>query len=177
MAARRARRSKVQRATEALIVYTSPFCAIPWRHHQLRLQLAMPFFPFQTGRSANSTATACRITSKVCFVEVRGGRRRGEGGQLRCHERLSRRALNSWDEVNLTSIEGVCVDESVATSTSSVSRITEPAISHPPQAGSDSKLFLQRENTMPKGCSSEYTTSENLPKSSHNTQSFKSDDF
>ena len=30
-------------------------------------------------------------------------------------------SLNSWDEVNLTSIRGVCADESVTTSTSSVS--------------------------------------------------------
>ena len=33
-------------------------------------------------------------------------------------------SLNSWDEVNLKSIQGVQVDESVGTSTSSVSRIT-----------------------------------------------------
>ena len=46
----------------------------------------------------------------------------------------TRDSLNSWDEVNLTSIQGVFVDERVATSTSSVSRITEPAISHLPQA-------------------------------------------
>ena len=39
-------------------------------------------------------------------------------------------SLNNWDEVNLKSIQGVCVDESVATSTSSVSRTTEPAITH-----------------------------------------------
>ena len=38
-------------------------------------------------------------------------------------------SLNSWDEVKLNSIQGVCVDESVATSTSSVSSTTEP-ISH-----------------------------------------------
>ena len=48
---------------------------------------------------------------------------------------------NSWDEVNLTSIQFVCVDESVATLTSSVRRITEPAISHQPEAGSDPELF------------------------------------
>ena len=53
-------------------------------------------------------------------------------------------SLNKWDEINVTSIQGVSVDESVATSTSSVSRITERAISHPPQAGSDP------EHSMPK---------------------------
>ena len=58
----------------------------------------------------------------------------------------TRDSLNSWDEVNLTSIQGVFVDERVATSTSSVSRITEPAISHLPQPGCDPELFLQREH-------------------------------
>ena len=62
-------------------------------------------------------------------------------------------SLNSWDEVNLNSIQGVCVDEGVATSISSVSRITESAISHPPQAGSDPEKFPKRENTMPKAAS------------------------
>ena len=62
-------------------------------------------------------------------------------------------SLDSWDEVNLNSIQGVCVDESVATSTSSVSRITEPAISHLLQAGGEPELFLQRQHTMPKAAS------------------------
>ena len=62
-------------------------------------------------------------------------------------------SLNSWDEVNPNSVQGVCVDESVATSTSSFSRMTEPAFSHPPRAGSDPELFLQRENTKPKAAS------------------------
>ena len=62
-------------------------------------------------------------------------------------------SLNNWDEVKLNSIQGVCVDESVATSTSSVSRITEPAISHLPPGGGDPELFLQREHTMPKAAS------------------------
>ena len=35
---------------------------------------------------------------------------------------------NSWGEVNLNSIQGVYVDDSVGTSVSSVSRITEEAI-------------------------------------------------
>ena len=43
-------------------------------------------------------------------------------------------SLNSWDEVNLNLIQGVYVDGSVGTSTSSVSRLTEPVISHLPQA-------------------------------------------
>ena len=41
-------------------------------------------------------------------------------------------SLNSWDEVNLNWIQGVCVDKTVGTSTSSVSRMTEPAITHQP---------------------------------------------
>ena len=65
----------------------------------------------------------------------------------------TRDSLNSWDEVNLTSIQDVFVHERVATSTSSVSRITEPAISHLPQPGGDPELFLQREHSMPKAAS------------------------
>ena len=49
-------------------------------------------------------------------------------------------SLNSWDEVNFNSIQGVCEHESVATSTSSIIRMTEPAISHLPQAGGDPVL-------------------------------------
>ena len=43
-------------------------------------------------------------------------------------------SLNNWYEVNLNSILGVCVDDSIGTSISSASRATEPAISHLPQA-------------------------------------------
>ena len=63
---------------------------------------------------------------------------------------IQKSSKRSTDKVNFTSIQGVCVDASVVASTSSVSRITEAAISHPPQAGRDPELFLQRENTMPK---------------------------
>ena len=49
--------------------------------------------------------------------------------------------------------QGCFVDESVATSTSSVSRIPEPATSHPPQAGGNPELFLQRGRAMPKAAS------------------------
>ena len=59
-------------------------------------------------------------------------------------------SLNKWDEVNLNSIEGVCIDNSIGTSISSVSRVTEPAISHLPQAGGDPELFQLREHSMPK---------------------------
>ena len=55
-------------------------------------------------------------------------------------------SLNSWDAVNLNSIQGVCVGESVATSTSSVSRLTEQAISYPPQSRGDPDLFHLREH-------------------------------
>ena len=49
------------------------------------------------------------------------------------------------------SIQGVCVDESVVTSTSSVRRITEPAITHLPQAGGRHlELFQLREHSMSK---------------------------
>ena len=43
--------------------------------------------------------------------------------------------------------------ESVDALTSSVIRITESAISRPPQAGGDPELFLQREHTMPQAAS------------------------
>ena len=69
---------------------------------------------------------------------------------------------NSWDEVNFNSIQGVSVDESVAASTSS-----ELALSHPPQAGGRPRAFSTKrvynaESSFRIGCSSEYTTSENL---------------
>ena len=80
-----------------------------------------------------------------------------------------------WDEVNLTSIQGVYVDDRVATSTSSVIRIPVPAISHLPPAGSDPEPFLQKreynaESSFKIGCSSKYTTSENFENSSGSTQ-------
>ena len=59
-------------------------------------------------------------------------------------------SLNKWDEVNLNSIEGVYVDDSIGTSMSSVSRVTEPAISDLPQAGSDPEQFQLRDHPMPK---------------------------
>ena len=71
-------------------------------------------------------------------------------------------SLNSWDEVNLNWIQGVCVDETVGTSTSSVKRMTEPAITHLPQASCDLELLRQRafsaERSNNIGCSSEYAT-------------------
>ena len=54
--------------------------------------------------------------------------------------------LNNWYEVNLNSIQGVHVDDSISTSISSVSRVTEPAISHPAQAGSDPELSQPKEH-------------------------------
>ena len=49
-------------------------------------------------------------------------------------------SLNNWG-VNLNSIRGVYVDDSFGTSISSVSRITEPASSHIPQAGDHLRCF------------------------------------
>ena len=90
--------------------------------------------------------------------------------------------MNSWDEVKLNSIQGVFVDERVATSTSSVSRITEPAISHLPQAGGDpravpTKGALNAKSSIKIDCKSEYATIEHLENSSGSTQFFYSDDF
>ena len=68
-------------------------------------------------------------------------------------------SLNSWDEVKLG--------------------ITEPAVSHPPHAGSDSELFPQKreynaESSFIIGCSSQYTTGENLENDSGSTHFFSS---
>ena len=67
------------------------------------------------------------------------------------HQSLQRRglqttqdSLNSWDEVNLHSIQGVYVDERVDASTSSVIRITESAISHLPQIMRDIDEWIRR---------------------------------
>ena len=57
--------------------------------------------------------------------------------------------MKKWDEVNLTSIQGVCVDESAK---SSVSRIQNQQSVTPP-AGGDPEQLLHRENTMPKAAS------------------------
>ena len=94
----------------------------------------------------------------------------------------TRDSLNSWDEVNLTSIQGVFVDERVATSTSSVSRITEPAISHLPQPGGDTRAVptkgaLNAKSSIKIDCRSQYATIEQLENSSGSTQFFYSDDF
>ena len=51
--------------------------------------------------------------------------------------------------MNLNSIQVVYVEERVATSTSSDSRITEPEISHLPQAGRDPELFKQKQHSAP----------------------------
>ena len=52
----------------------------------------------------------------------------------------TRESLNKRDEVNLNSIRGVYVDDSIGTSVSSVRRVTEPSMSHVPQAGRDPEL-------------------------------------
>ena len=90
-------------------------------------------------------------------------------------------SLNSWDEVNLNSIQGVCFDESVASSTSSVSRITDAAISHLQQAGRQraipTKSAYNADSSLKIGCSSKDVTSEHLESSSGSTQSFFPNDF
>ena len=83
--------------------------------------------------------------------------------------------LNKWDEVNVSSILGVYVDDSIGTSISSVSRITEPAVSHVPQAGGDPGLFQTKrtfnaEGSTQIGCSFEYATSEQMESSTGGTQ-------
>ena len=51
-------------------------------------------------------------------------------------------SLNKWDAVSLNSIPGVYVYDCIGSSISSVSPVTEPAISHLPQVGSDQFLNL-----------------------------------
>ena len=80
--------------------------------------------------------------------------------RIQRNPQTTQNSLNSWDEVNFNSIQGVSVDESVASSKSSVSRITEPAISHLPQAGGDLRAVLTKraynaEGSINIGCSSE----------------------
>ena len=61
-------------------------------------------------------------------------------------------SVNTWDEVNINSIQSVYVDHSIGTSMSmsSVSRVTEPAISHPPQVGEvNPRLFQLNEHLVP----------------------------
>ena len=86
-------------------------------------------------------------------LEAKIGSQKCEIQALQRDLQTTQDSLNCWDEVHLNSIQGVRVDGSVATSTSSVNRYTERAISHPLQARSDLELFLQRENTMPKSAS------------------------
>ena len=73
-----------------------------------------------------------------------------ETWSLQRNLQITQDSLNSWTEVILNSNQRDCVDESVATSTSSVNRTTEQAISYLPQVGSDPELFLEREHKMPK---------------------------
>ena len=86
-------------------------------------------------------------------LEAQIGNQRTEIQSLQRDLQTTQDSLDSWDEVNLNSVQGVHVDDSVGTSTSSVSRRTEPAITHLPQAERDPELFLQRENAMPKAAS------------------------
>ena len=58
-------------------------------------------------------------------------------------------SLNNWEEVNLTSVPGVYVVNSVGTSTSSGSRILEPAITRLLQSEGDLELVKLREHSMP----------------------------
>ena len=96
--------------------------------------------------------------------------------------RSTRDSLNRWYEVNPNSIHGVYVGESFGTSTPSVSRITEPGVTHIPQAGGKPELFIQKKAYHPESsckidCSSEYATSEQFEKSNGSIQFFYSDDF
>ena len=61
--------------------------------------------------------------------------RNAEFQKLQIDFETTKDSLNSWDKVNVSSIRGAYVDDSIGTATSSVSRLTVPAISHPAQAG------------------------------------------
>ena len=67
-------------------------------------------------------------------LEAKIGSQKYEIQALQGDLQTTQDSLNCWDEVHLNSIQGVCVDRSVATPTSSVSKMTERAISHPLQS-------------------------------------------
>ena len=88
-----------------------------------------------------------------------------------------------WDEVNLDSIQGVCVDDSIGTSISSVSRVYGTSNQSLSQNLEVTPSFFQpREHSMPKaarqiGCSSKYATHEHFESSIDSTQFIFSCDF
>ena len=76
-----------------------------------------------------------------------------------CESPPKQNKLNSWDEVNVNSIQGVCADEHVETSTSSVSRITETAVTSPQAGGRPRAVSTEREYN---AAAPKYTTDEKL---------------
>ena len=83
-------------------------------------------------------------------LEVKVENQQIEIQRLQRDQQTTQDSLNSWDEVNLSSIQGVCVDESVATSPSTVSLMTEPAITHQKLVVSNPELFRRGDHSMPK---------------------------
>ena len=92
-------------------------------------------------------STSCAARSHRGFCQSRHeeatseSQRRWRFEKLQGDSESSQDSLNNWDEMNLNTIQGVCVDDSIGTSISSASEVTEPAISHPPQAGCDPSCF------------------------------------
>ena len=81
-------------------------------------------------------------------------------------------SLNTWDAAILKSLQGVCVDESVATSTSLFNRITDQlAVTHHELGATPTSL--SRDNTMTNAC----TTPLWIKKNSVAAHNSSSDDF
>ena len=76
-------------------------------------------------------------------------------------------SLNSWDEVNLNSIQGVYVDDSVATSTSSESQNQQSVIYSKlvVTLGCSNRESIQYVSSIEIDCSSEYATNEHFESS------------
>ena len=85
---------------------------------------------------------------------------------LQIHPETKQDSLNSWKEVNLNSMQGVCVDESVASSTSSQQNYGTSNQSSPTKLEVTPSRAHFAESSIKIGCSSEYTTRENLKNSS-----------
>ena len=127
-----------QKASFSFSVYTAQFCNFA------SISCPTPFHPrfcvIQDSTFGNGTYTRQRLKAR------RPSLKSPQGGLESTQD-----SLENWDEANDNSIQGVDADDSIGTSISSVSRETEPAISHLPQAGCDPELFQFRKHSMPKG--------------------------
>ena len=135
-----------------------------------------------TQRSCAIESISCAVESHWRDLEAKIESQKTEIQSLQRHLQSTQDTLNCWDEVNLNSIQGVYVDDSVGTSTSSASRNTAISIHLLTSLGGDPELFQLTEVSMLRGaptffCSSEYAASEHSESSNGCTQFFHSDDL